>query len=213
MPTTMSGEEALEFGRAQTAVLAALNTPNNDERLAAQDALTEFKLRGVPEHIVHELLINTWLHLDYAGRRLETLTSGKKIAEREVLKLRETGRVLHKFNVAALETLRRDISDATLVPAEAFIGAGELLDYFKGYPDAAADVRAALGYPPERIRGLERATRRGAFGRFAYVLRSMVSDHQSHDQRVADLLKPIFFVGDAEEVRRCLIDYERRLSV
>ena len=50
-------------------------------------------------------------------------------------------------------------------------------------------------------------------GRFAYVLRSMVSDHQSHDQKVADPLRPIFFVEDAKEVRRCLIDYERRLSV
>ena len=193
MPTTRTGEEALEFGRAQTAILASLNTPNNDVRWAAQDALIEFKLRGVPEHVVHELLINTWLHLDYAARRLKTLTSGKKIAEREVLKLRETERVLHKFNVAALETLRRDIPDATLVPAEAFIGAGELIDYFEGYPDAAADVRAALGYPPERIGDLERATRRGAIGRFAYVLRSMVSDHQSHDQKVADLLRPIFW--------------------
>ena len=168
MPTTMSGEEVLEFGRAQTAVLAALNAPNNDERWAVHDAMFEFKLRGVPQHVIHELLINTWLHLDYAVRRLETLTSGKKIAEREVLKLKETERALHKFNVAALETLRRDIPDATLVPAGAFIGAGELIDYFEGYPDAAADVRAALGYPPERIGDLERATRRGAIGRFAY---------------------------------------------
>ena len=212
MPTTMTGEEALEFGRAQTAVLAALNALNNDERWAVHDAMSDFKFRGVPEHVIHELLINTSLHLDYAARRLETLTSGKKIAEREVLKLRETERVLHRFNIAALETLRRDIPDATLVPAEAFIGAGELIDYFEGYPDAAADVRAALGYPPERIRDIEQATRRGAIGRFAYVLRSMVSDHQSHDQKVADLLRPIFFVVDAEEVRRCLIDYERRLS-
>jgi hypothetical protein len=202
MPTKMTGEEALEFGRAQAAVLAALNPPNQDERWAFQDALTEFKLRGVPEHVIHELLINTWLHLDYAARRLETLTSGKEIAGREALKLRETQRVLHKFNVAALETLRRNIPDATLVPAEAFIGAGEVLDYFEGYPDAAADVRAALGYPPERIRDIQRATRRGAIGRFAHVLRSMVSDHQSHDQKVADLLRPIFLVVDAEEVRR-----------
>ena len=211
MPT-MSGEEALEFGGAQAAVLAALNAQNNDERWAFHDAMSDFKFRGVPEHVIHELLINTRLHLDYAARRLKTLTSGKKIAEREVLKLRETERLLHEFNVAALETLRRDIPDATLVPAEAFIGAGELIDYFEGYPDAAADVRAALGYSPARIRDLERATRRGAIGRFAYVLRSMVSDHQSHDQKVADLLRPIFYVVDAEEVRRCLIDYERRLS-
>lgn len=189
-----------------------MNAPNNDERWAVHDAMSDFKFRGVPEHVIHELLINTWLHLDYAARRLETLTSGKEIAGREVLKLRETERVLHKFNVAALESLRRDIPDATLVPAEAFIGAGELLDYFEGYPDAAADVRAALGYPPERIRDIKRATRRAAFGRFAHVLRSMVSDHQSHDQKVAALLRPIFFVVDAEEVRRCLIDYERRLQ-
>ena len=147
-----------------------MNTPNNDVRWAAQDALIEFKLRGVPEHVVHELLINTWLHLDYAARRLDTLTSGKKIAEREVLKLRETELLLHEFNIAALETLRRNIPDATLVPAEAFIGAGELIDYFEGYPDAAADVRAALGYPSKRINDIERATRRGAIGRFADVL-------------------------------------------
>ena len=83
--------------------------------------MSDFKFRGVPEHVIHELMINTSLHLDYAARRLETLTSGKKIAEREVLKLRETERVLHRFNIAALETLRRDIRDATLVPAEAFI--------------------------------------------------------------------------------------------
>ena len=146
MPTTMTGEEALEFGRAQAAVLAALNAPNNDERWAVHDAMSDFKFRGVPKHVIEWLLINTWLHLDYAERRLEILTSGKKIAEREVLKLRETERVLHKFNVAALETLRRNIPDATLVPAEAFIGAGELLDYFEAYPDAAAGVRAAHGY-------------------------------------------------------------------
>ncbi len=208
----MTSEDALAFARAHDAVGRALNL-TDETRWAAHDAFLGFQRLGAPHHVTMNLLVEARLQVDIAQLRLEDRMQRAKDVESALFNIGVARRLFDAIHRTALDSYRIDIPDPTLPPAEVFRGAEAMREFLQDWPDLEAAARAMYGFAAERIRDVG-AARRGAVGRFAYRMRALIPDRESHDRFAADLIGPA--LGDyflaPKDVRKYFDAYDRRQS-
>ena len=199
------GPAALAFAERQSRVANALD----------RDLRLDCAALGVASHTVEILLCNMLAHAEFIPRRVAVLRAIGHSREKRLAHLRAIDAELAVADRAAQETIERfDFADRTAVPDAVRRAPKIVIEWYEAYPRNAADVRARLGLPPDRLRSgrqetarrlspeareadylerLEPTARGAAIGRFAATMQRVFRDFKPHDDLVAKLVNSVTY--------------------